>query len=90
MLVSGSRVIQNVLLGEDMTNTIASERKRLGLSQTSLGVMVKRDRSTIARWEADPCCASAKDLKRLADIFECSVDYLLGRTDERTPLAKAV
>lgn len=90
MLVSGSRVIQNVLLGEDMTNTIASERKRLGLSQTSLGVMVKRDRSTIARWEADPCCASAKDLKRLADIFECSVDYLLGRTEERTPLAKAV
>lgn len=73
-----------------MTNTIASERKRLGLSQTSLGVMVKRDRSTIARWEADPCCASAKDLNRLADIFECSVDYLLGRTEERTPLAKAV
>ena len=73
-----------------MTNTIASERKRLGLSQTSLGVMVKRDRSTIARWEADPCCVSAKDLKRLADIFECSVDYLLGRTEERTPLAKAV
>lgn len=73
-----------------MTNTIASERKRLGLSQTSLGAMVKRDRSTISRWEADPCCASAKDLKRLADIFECSVDYLLGRTEERTPLAKAV
>lgn len=71
-----------------MTNTIASERKRLGLSQTDLGKIMHRDRSTIGRWEADPSCASANDLKRLADLFECSVDYLLGRTEERTPFMK--
>lgn len=78
-------VIQIVLLGAIMTNAIASERKRKGLTQTSLGNMIGKDRSTIGRWESNPRVADCGDLEKLADIFDCSVDYLLGRTDERTP-----
>lgn len=68
-----------------MTNAIASARIRKGLTQTSLGNMIGKDRSTIGRWESNPRVADCGDLEKLADIFDCSVDYLLGRTDERTP-----
>ncbi len=72
-----------------MTNTIASERKRLGLSQAQLGKKMNKDRSTIGRWEADASIVDGEDLKHLADIFGCSVDYLLGRTHERVPYVTA-
>ena len=65
-----------------MTNAIASERKRKGLTQTSLGNMIGKDRSTIGRWESNPRVADCGDLEKLADIFDCSVDYLLGRCQE--------
>ena len=70
-----------------MTNTIASERKRLGLTQAELGAKVGKDRSTIGRWESDFSHIEAGILFELADLFGCSVDYLLGRCEERTPNA---
>lgn len=68
-----------------MTNTIASERKLLGLTQEELGEKIGKDRSTIGRWERDPSHVEAEYLYRLAEIFQCSIDYLLGLTKERTP-----
>lgn len=71
-------------------NAIASERKRLGLSQTDLGEKVGKDRSTVARWESDPTSMGIQSLLQLAKLFNCSVDYLLGLSDERVPYAKTV
>lgn len=71
-------------------NAIASERTRLGLSQTELGREIGKDRSTIARWESDPTSMGIQSLLLLAERFNCSVDYLLGLTDERVPYAKTV
>lgn len=68
-----------------MTNTIASERKKLGLTQAQLGEIIGKDRSTIGRWEADATHVEAEYLYKFAQIFHCSVDYLLGLTQERTP-----
>lgn len=68
-----------------MTNTIASERKKLGLTQEQLGARVGKDRSTIGRWEADASHVEAEYLFKFSKIFQCSVDYLLGLTPERTP-----
>ena len=73
-----------------MTNTIASERKRLGLSQKDLGGMLGKNRSTIARWEADPSVITVEYLEKMVNIFGCSLDYLLGRVEERTPMTKAI
>lgn len=70
-------------------NAIASERTRLGLSQTDLGKKVGKDRKTIARWEADPTSMPITCLVQLAKLFNCSTDYLLGLTDERVPYAKS-
>ena len=68
-----------------MTNTIASERHRLGLTQEELGARIGKDRSTIGRWEADCTHIEAEYLYKLAQLFHCSIDYLLGLTPERIP-----
>lgn len=37
----------------------------------------------ISYWKCGERLPSAENLIRLADYFDCSVDYLLGRTDKR-------
>lgn len=73
-----------------MVNSIASERMRLGLSQSQLAEKLGKQRSTIARWESDPLSISGSILCELSDMFGCSIDYLLGRTEERVPLKGAM
>lgn len=68
-----------------MKNTIASERTRLGLSQTDLGEMLKKDRRAVSRIESNPMAIDGETLCALVGIFGCSADYLLGLSDERTP-----
>ena len=68
-----------------MVNNIESERRRLGLTQEELGAKIGRGRATIIRWEADPYSISGTYLVKLAQLFQCSIDYLLGLTAERTP-----
>lgn len=68
-----------------MANNIASERARLGMNQEELGSKVGKDRSTISRWESNPNLMSVDNLLSLMDIFHCSADYLLGRSEERIP-----
>lgn len=69
-------------------NAIASERKRLGLSQEELAEKMGCDRSTIIRWEADTSRVAGGRLCDMADLFGCSIDYLLGRTDDRLPVSR--
>ena len=66
-------------------NIMASERKRLGLSQGDIAQKLNCNRSTVIRWESDPTSMKGSTLMSLASLFGCSVDYLLGRTDERLP-----
>ena len=70
-----------------MTNNIESERRRLGMTQGELATKVGRTRATIAKWESDPLAITGTNLVMLADLFQCSIDYLLGLTAERTPKA---
>jgi transcriptional regulator with XRE-family HTH domain len=67
------------------TNAIASERVRLGLSQSELGEMVGKDRSQISRIESNPLSIDGQMLCKLSRIFKCSADYLLGLSEERVP-----
>ena len=69
-----------------MTNTIAMERKRLGMTQADLAKEFGKDRSTIARWEANPSMMTGVHLHKLSDMFGCTTDYILGRTDDRVPV----
>lgn len=42
-------------------------------------------RNNIAQWNKCDCIPLIDDLTIIADFFKVSIDYLLGRTDDRTP-----
>ena len=62
-------------------------RKQRGWTQEKLAEILNVSRSTIAGWEA-PSKANFPDremLLKIANLFNVSMDYLLGRTDGPTP-----
>ncbi|RZI50274.1 helix-turn-helix transcriptional regulator [Aeribacillus composti] len=56
------------------------ESKRL--SQQQLADKLNINRSTYARYELGQTQPDFETLEKLADFFEVSIDYLLGRTDD--------
>ena len=72
-----------------METLIESERERKGLSQAELGAELNPPVSerTVCEWEKGTTPIPATQLPNLTKLFRCSADYLLGLTDERTPMA---
>lgn len=72
-----------------MKNLIKSERARIGLIQAELGAALNQPVSerTVREWEKGNSPIPSFQLLNLIQIFHCSVDYLLGLTDERTSRA---
>ena len=63
---------------------IRMERKQRGLTQRELGNLIGgKNKSFVSRMELYGEHLSVDILDKLADIFECSTDYLLGRTNKR-------
>lgn len=62
---------------------ITAIRKEMKLSQEKFGELVGLSQRSIAAWEAGERAPSHAVLAELADKLDVSVDYLLGRTDER-------
>ncbi len=63
---------------------IRAERLRMGLTQEELGKKFGKSKSYISQMETQGQHFSVEMLERLVDIFGCTTDYLLGRTDKRT------
>lgn len=57
-------------------------REATGLSQYSFAKQFGVAQSTVGSWEAGKREPNFATAQRLADFFNVSVDYLLGRTDE--------
>lgn len=53
------------------------------INQSELGEIISVSPSTIGMYERDQRFPDKDILIKIADYFEVSVDYLLGRTDER-------
>lgn len=53
-----------------------------GLTQRELAEKIGVKNYTIANWEQNRTEPSVKDLIDLANYFECSVDYLIGREND--------
>lgn len=66
-----------------MKTNIASERKRLGITQSELAERVGVNAKTVSNWERHANKMPADKIAELADIFNCSIDYLLCKSDER-------
>ena len=60
-------------------------REEKGISQKELGKLFNVAQNTISNWENGTREPDTKTLVKLAELFECSVDYLVGRTDDPRP-----
>lgn len=57
-------------------------RKSKGVNQTTLGSAIGVTLKQIQRYERDDCEPTLSKLIALADYFDVSLDYLVGRSDE--------
>lgn len=59
-------------------------REQADISQEDLGKAVKCAKSTISQYELNKRNPDLNTLTAIADYFDISVDYLLGRTDKKS------
>ena len=59
-------------------------RKERNITQLKLAMDLNMCQNTISRYENEVREASYKELILLADYFNVSIDYLLGRSNTRT------
>lgn len=57
-------------------------RKKRGVSQLKLALDLNMNQNTVSRYETGEREADYAILIQLADYFDVTVDYLLGRCDE--------
>jgi transcriptional regulator with XRE-family HTH domain len=62
-------------------------RKESNISQQKLADYLNVARSTVAMWEIGGAEPDLTTIRRIADYFNVSMDYLLGRSDIRSPTA---
>jgi len=67
----------------DFSMRIFQIRKQMGLSQEKFGELVNLSQRTVAAWEAGDRTPSFATLADIAGRLDVSVDYLLGRDDEK-------
>ncbi len=56
-------------------------RKKRGISQVKLAIDLSMSQNTISRYETGSHEADYETLIKIANYFDVSIDYLLGRTD---------
>lgn len=66
-------------------NNLRAARKAAGLRQTDVAKIVGICQSGYSDWERGKNKIDDKSLQKLAELYGCSVDYLLGREDIKTP-----
>lgn len=69
-------------------NRIAELRKEKKISQIALSMKLNVSQKTISAYENGKNEPSIATLKQLAQLFDTSVDYLIGYTNIRYPLDK--
>lgn len=56
-------------------------RNKYSLTQTNIAEQLSISQSTYANWEAGRKTPDIEKIAQLADIYETSIDLMLGRTD---------
>lgn len=73
-----------------MISNIRGERSRQDMTQEQLADKLGVSQSAVRSWESGTTKPGPYQLLAMSDLFGCSVDYLLGRTDERFGLYSSV
>lgn len=63
-------------------NRIKEFRQQAGLKQKDLADMLSVKQGTVSGWEVGRREPDFDSLKRMADIFNCSIDELLGQKEK--------
>lgn len=63
---------------------INEERTRIRMTWAGLAKALKIDIKTLSNWRNGKTAFPSNKLLEMADMFGCTTDYLLGRTDRRT------
>lgn len=66
-------------------NRIRDLRLKNGWRQEDLAVLLHTKQQTVARYEAEKLGIDADTICRLCEIFGCTADYLLCRSETPTP-----
>lgn len=74
-----------MLLLEIFSKRLKVLRSEKGLTQENLGTILHKNRNSIAGYESRNQEPDFGFLCLIADFFDVSIDYLLGRTDIRKP-----
>ncbi len=61
-------------------------REEQGLYQKDLAEKLDLTQKTISNYENNERFPDQKTLRKIADLFNVSIDFLLGRTEIRTPI----
>ena len=56
-------------------------RQKKGITQNELGAILGVGKTTISQYESETRSPDTNMLQRIADFFDVTSDYLLGRTD---------
>lgn len=67
---------------------IKKRRKALGLSQQTLATAAGVSRSAVYDWERGTYSPEGENAKSLAKVLEISIAYLMGETDNPSPIKK--
>lgn len=65
------------------SNILKQLRKENGYTQSELAKLINSSTSKVAMWETEKRDPVKEDLLILSEIFDVSIDYLLGKTDIR-------
>lgn len=65
----------------DLSERIVFLRKQKKLTQEKVGEMVNMSQRSVANWESGDRSPSLSTLIELSELFNVSLDYLLGKTD---------
>jgi transcriptional regulator with XRE-family HTH domain len=66
-----------------MNNNIKAERVRAGKTIAEVAKQIGTSPNSVYNWESAATEPNARSLVRLANLYDCSPDYLLDMTDER-------
>jgi len=72
-----------------MSSNLKAIRKKLGYTQVYVQMQTGIEQSLISKYENGERIPPTETLMLLADFYNTSMDYLMGRTDEERPYPKA-
>ena len=68
-----------------MGERIKQLRKEKGMTQTDLAQTLNVTKGTVSTWETNSRVPGFETMNALSDLFQRSLDYIMGRSDDATP-----